>query len=97
MLSKSSDNRNRGLRGRKNHVPRSLCAVLTVCFSALAIFALAACSSSDGGNASPHVDSGKLRIYYEEPYAVAPEGASTTKKDSACFSRRIARFSLQAK
>ena len=75
MLSKSSTNRNRGLRGRKNHVPRFLCAVLTACFSALAVFALAACSSSDGDNASPHVDNGKLRIYYEEPYAIVPEGS----------------------
>lgn len=41
----------------------------------LVVFALAACSSSDGDDASPHVDSGKLRIYYEEPYAVVPEGS----------------------
>ena len=75
MLSKSSDNRNRGLRGRKNHVPCFLCAVLVACFSALAVFTLAACSSSDGDNASPHVDNGRLRIYYEEPYAVVPEGS----------------------
>lgn len=85
MLSKSSDNRNRGLRGRKNHVPRSLCAVLTVCFSALAIFALAACSLSDGDNASPHVDSGKLRIYYEEPYAVVPEDSFYHEKGFGMF------------
>lgn len=75
MLSKSSDNRNRGLRGRKNHAPCFLCAVLVACFSALAVFTLAACSLSDGDNASPHVDNGKLRIYYEEPYAVVPEGS----------------------
>lgn len=75
MLSKSSDNRNRGLRGRKNHALCFLCAVLVACFSALAVFTLAACSLSDGDNASPHVDNGKLRIYYEEPYAVVPEGS----------------------
>ena len=75
MLSKSNANRNRGLRGRKNHVPCFLCAVLVACFSALAVFTLAACFSSDGDNASPHVDNGKLRIYYEEPYAVVPEGS----------------------
>lgn len=39
----------------------------------LVVFTSAACSSSDGDNASPHADSGKLRIYYEEPYAVVPE------------------------
>ena len=73
MLSKSSDNRNRGLRGRKNHASRFLLVVLVACLSTVAVFALAACSLSDGGNASPHVDNGKLRIYYEEPYAVVPE------------------------
>ena len=41
----------------------------------LAVFALAACSLSDGDDAFPHVDNGKLRIYYEEPYAVVPEGS----------------------
>ena len=41
----------------------------------LAVFALAACSLSDGDDASPHVDNRKLRIYYEEPYAVVPEGS----------------------
>lgn len=85
MLSKSSDNRNRGLRGRKNHVPRFLCAVLAVCLSMMAVFALAACSLSDGGNASPHVDNGKLRIYYEEPYAVAPEGSFYHEKGFGMF------------
>lgn len=39
----------------------------------LVVFASAACSSSDGDNSSPHVDNGKLRIYYEEPYVVVPE------------------------
>lgn len=39
----------------------------------MAVFALAACSLSDGDNSSPHVDNGKLRIYYEEPYEVVPE------------------------
>lgn len=73
MLSKSSDNRNRGLRGRKNHASRFLLVVLVACLSTVAVFALAACSLSDGDNASPHVDNGKLRIYYEEPYAVVPE------------------------
>lgn len=85
MLSKSSDNRNRGLRGRKNHVPRLLCAVLAACFSALAVFALAACSLSDGGNASPHVDNGKLRIYYEEPYEVVPKGSFYHEKGFGMF------------
>ena len=85
MLSKSSDNRNRGLRGRKNHVPRFLCAVLAACLSMMAVFALAACSLSDGGNASPHVDSGKLRIYYEEPYAVVPEGGFYHEKGFGMF------------
>lgn len=85
MLSKSSDNRNRGLRGRKNHVPRLLCAVLTACFSALAVFALAACSSSDGDNAFPHVDNGKLRIYYEEPYEVVPKGSFYHEKGFGMF------------
>lgn len=85
MLSKSSDNRNRGLRGRKNHVPRFLCAVLAACLSMMAVFALAACSLSDGGNASPHVDSGKLRIYYEEPYAVVPEGSFYHEKGFGMF------------
>ena len=41
----------------------------------LVVFASAACSSSDGDNASPHEDNGRLRIYYEEPYAVVPEGS----------------------
>ena len=85
MLSKSSDNRNRGLRGRKNHVPRFLCAVLAACLSMMAVFALAACSSSDGDNASPHVDNGKLRIYYEEPYAVVPEGSFYHEKGFGMF------------
>ena len=85
MLSKSNDNRNRGLRGRENHVPRFLCAVLAVCFSALAVFTLAACSLSDGDNASPHVDNGKLRIYYEEPYAVVPEGSFYHERGFATF------------
>ena len=85
MLSKASDNRNRGLRGRENHVPRFLCAVLAVCFSALAVFALAACSLSDGDDASPHVDNGKLRIYYEEPYAVVPEGSFYHEKGFGMF------------
>lgn len=85
MLSKSSDNRNRGLRGRKNHVSRFLCAVLAACFFALAVFALAACSLSDGGNASPHVDNGKLRIYYEEPYEVVPKGSFYHEKGFGMF------------
>lgn len=85
MLSKSSDNRNRGLRGRKNHASRLLCAVLVACLSMVVVFALAACSSSDGGNASPHVDSGKLRIYYEEPYAVVPEGSFYHEKGFGMF------------
>ena len=68
MLSKSSDNRNRGLRGRKNHASRFLLVVLVACLSTVAVFALAACSLSDGDNASPHVDNGKLRIYYEEDH-----------------------------
>lgn len=85
MLSKSNDNRNRGVRGRKNHVPCFLCAVLVACFSALAVFTLAACSSSDGDNSSPHVDNGKLRIYYEEPYAVVPEGSFYHEKGFGMF------------
>ena len=85
MLSKSSDNRNRGLQGRKNHVPRFLCAVLVACLFMMAVFALAACSLSDGDNASPHVDSGKLRIYYEEPYAVVPEGSFYHEKGFGMF------------
>ena len=85
MLSKSNANRNRGLQGHKHHVPRFLCAVLAACFSALAVFALAACSSSDGDNASPHVDNGKLRIYYEEPYAVVPEGSFYHEKGFGMF------------
>lgn len=85
MLSKSNDNRNQGLRGRKNHVPCFLCAVLVACFSAVAVFALAACSSSDGDNASPHVDNGKLRIYYEEPYEVVPKGGFYHEKGFGMF------------
>lgn len=85
MLSKSSDNRNRGLRGRKNHVPCFLCAVLVACFSALAVFTLAACSLSDGDNAFPHVDNGRLRIYYEEPYAVVPKGGFYHERGFATF------------
>ena len=73
------------MRGRENHVPRFLCAVLAVCFSALAVFTLAACSLSDGDNASPHVDNGKLRIYYEEPYAVVPEGSFYHERGFATF------------
>ena len=85
MLSKSNDNRNWRLRGRKNHVPCFLCAVLVACFSAVAVFALAACSSSDGDNASPHVDNGKLRIYYEEPYEVVPKGSFYHEKGFGMF------------
>lgn len=85
MLSKSSDNRNRGLRGRKNHVPRFLCAVLAACLSMMAVFALAACSLSDGDNSSPHVDNGKLRIYYEEPYEVVPKGSFYHEKGFGMF------------
>ena len=85
MLSKSNDNRNQGLRGRKNHVPCFLCAVLVACFSAVAVFALAACSLSDGDNASPHVDNGKLRIYYEEPYEVVPKGSFYHERGFATF------------
>ena len=85
MLSKSSDNRNRGLRGRKNHASRFLLVVLVACLSTVAVFALAACSLSDGDNASPHVDNGKLRIYYEEPYAVVPEGSFYHEKGFGMF------------
>lgn len=85
MLSKSNGNRNRGLRGCKNHVPCFLCAVLVACFSALAVFTLAACSLSDGDNASPHADNGKLRIYYEEPYAVVPEDSFYHEKGFGMF------------
>ena len=85
MLSKSSDNRNRGLRGRKNHASRFLLVVLVACLSTVAVFALAACSLSDGGNASPHVDNGKLRIYYEEPYAVVPEDSFYHEKGFGMF------------
>lgn len=85
MLAKSSDNRNRGLRERKNHASRLLCAVLVACLSMVAVFALAACSLSDGGNASPHVDNGKLRIYYEEPYAVVPKGSFYHEKGFGMF------------
>ena len=49
--------------------------VVLVLACLLAVFALAACFSSDGDNASPHVDNGRLRIYYEEPYEVVPEGS----------------------
>lgn len=48
-------------------------------------FALAACSLSDGDNASPHVDNGKLRIYYEEPYEVAPKGSFYHEKGFGMF------------
>lgn len=85
MLSKSNGNRNRGFGGCKNHVPCFLCVVLVACFSALAVFTLAACSSSDGDNASPHVDNGKLRIYYEEPYAVVPEDSFYHEKGFGMF------------
>lgn len=85
MLSKSSDNRNRGLRGRKNHASRFLLVILVACLSAVAVFALAACSLSDGGNASPHVDNGKLRIYYEEPYEVVPKGSFYHEKGFGMF------------
>ena len=85
MLSKSSDNRNRGLRGRKNHASRFLLVVLVACLSTVAVFALAACSLSDGDNASPHVDNGKLRIYYEEPYAVVPEDSFYHEKGFGMF------------
>ena len=85
MLLKSSDNRNRGLRGHKNHAPRFLCAILAACLSMMAVFALAACSLSDGGNASPHVDNGKLRIYYEEPYEVVPKGSFYHEKGFGMF------------
>lgn len=51
----------------------------------LAVFALAACFSSDGGNASPHVDNGKLRIYYEEPYEVVPKGSFYHEKGFGMF------------
>ena len=51
----------------------------------LAVFALAACSLSDGDDASPHVDNGKLRIYYEEPYAVVPEGGFYHERGFATF------------
>lgn len=85
MLSKSSDNRNRGLRGRKNHASRFLLVVLVACLSTVAVFALAACSLSDGGNASPHVDNGKLRIYYEEPYEIVPKGSFYHEKGFGMF------------
>ena len=85
MLSKSSDNRNRGLRGRKNHASRFLLVVLVACLSTVAVFALAACSSSDGDNASPHVDNGKLRIYYEEPYEIVPKGSFYHEKGFGMF------------
>ena len=51
----------------------------------LAVFALAACSLSDGDDAFPHVDNGKLRIYYENPYAVVPEGASYHERGFVTF------------
>lgn len=85
MLSKSSNNRNRGLRGRKNHVPRFLCAVLAACLSMMAVFALAACSLSDGDDESPHADNGKLRIYYEEPYEVVPKDSFYHEKGFGMF------------
>ena len=47
--------------------------IVSVLAFALMVFALAACSSGGSDNSSPHADSGKLRIYYEEPYAVVPE------------------------
>lgn len=85
MLSKSNGNRNRGFGGCKNHVPRFLFAVLVAFLSTVAVFALAACSSSDGDNASPHVDNGRLRIYYEEPYAVVPEDSFYHEKGFGMF------------
>ena len=85
MLSKSSDNRNQGCQARKNHVPRFLFAVLVAFLSTVAVFALAACSSSDGDNASPHVDNGRLRIYYEEPYAVVLEDSFYHEKGFGMF------------
>lgn len=51
----------------------------------LAVFALAACFSSDGDNASPHVDNGRLRIYYEEPYAVVPVDSFYHERGFATF------------
>lgn len=51
----------------------------------LAVFALAACSLSDGDDASSHVDNRKLRIYYEEPYAVVPEGSFYHEKGFGMF------------
>ena len=85
MLSKSSDNRNQGRQARKNHVPRFLFAVLVAFLSTVAVFTLAACSLSDGDNTSPHVDNGKLRIYYEEPYAVVPEDSFYHERGFATF------------
>lgn len=85
MLSKSNGNRNRGFGGCKNHVLCFLCAVLAACLSMMAVFALAACSLSDGDNSSPHVDNGKLRIYYEEPYAVVPKGSFYHEKGFGMF------------
>lgn len=58
----------------------------------LAVFTLAACSLSDGDDASPHVDNGKLRIYYEEPYAVVPEGSFYHERGfdiSRCIQRAL--------
>lgn len=60
----------------------------------LVVFASAACSSSDGDNASPHVDNGKLRIYYEEPYAVVPEDSFYHERGFATFSMHTTRSSL---
>lgn len=85
MLSKSNGNRNQGRQARKNHVPRFLFAVLVAFLSTVAVFALAACSSSDGDNASPHVDNGRLRIYYEEPYEVVPKGSFYHEKGFGMF------------
>lgn len=51
----------------------------------MAVFALAACSLSDGDNSSPHVDNGKLRIYYEEPYEVVPKGSFYHEKGFGMF------------
>lgn len=51
----------------------------------MAVFALAACSLSDGDNSSPHVDNGKLRIYYKEPYEVVPKGSFYHEKGFGMF------------
>lgn len=70
---------------RYSRVRPSARVVLALAFLLLGSFILLSCSSNSDEAASPHVDCGKLRVYYEEPYVIVPKDSFYYEKGFDTF------------